>query len=271
MKQKKRRTNKLLCWLIFAALFLLVVHVLFNIHPKNKWFSAVWSAGDFITFVGTVALGYVSYSQTEKSEKMARDANKISDRLTKIQLREYEPLLAFDKFLVSDKYAIETESNALKSGKIHTLALKIEGVEKPQLGYSVVLYDGNVNTKAYSRIYFFFFEYKGKFPINDLSLLKIVFYWNGGKNSYDIDSSDFHISVVDGNKVVLCVNFESNESFMKNGEMKSKIVLSTRVKFMFLMKTRAGNIKQTIRIEKLYLKYDNTEQPISWHYSNNHV
>ncbi|MGB4658920.1 MAG: hypothetical protein WBI07_07065 [Mobilitalea sp.] len=56
-----------------AIVFLIVVQILFNVKAPCKIFDAVWSAGDLLTFVGTITLGILAYWQNEK----LRDQNNL--------------------------------------------------------------------------------------------------------------------------------------------------------------------------------------------------
>lgn len=70
-------------WLFLCFALLLITHVLFRIPAPFPWLEHVWEAGDFITFVGTIVLGYVAYWQTNT-------ANETSDRLLLIEETRYK-------------------------------------------------------------------------------------------------------------------------------------------------------------------------------------
>ena len=70
-------------WLILCAALLIITHVLFKTPAPIRWLESVWGAGDLITFVGTIVLGYVAYRQTNK-------ANETSDRLLSIEEMRYK-------------------------------------------------------------------------------------------------------------------------------------------------------------------------------------
>ncbi len=81
-------------WLFLCTALLITVHILFTISAPFPWLEHVWGAGDLITFVGTIVLGYVAYWQTN-------NANETSDRLLKIEEVRYKlELRPF--FMVSD-------------------------------------------------------------------------------------------------------------------------------------------------------------------------
>ena len=70
-------------WLFLCALLLIIVHTLFRTPAPYPWLEHVWGAGDFITFVGTMVLGYVAYWQTN-------NANETNDRLLKLEEARYK-------------------------------------------------------------------------------------------------------------------------------------------------------------------------------------
>lgn len=101
----KKMLNKWWIWLIASVVFLLVVQILFSIPAPCKWLDAVWEAGDLISFVGTMVLGYVAISQTER-------ANKMSERLMDIENNRYK--LDIRPFVIlTDWKAYELESEQL--------------------------------------------------------------------------------------------------------------------------------------------------------------
>lgn len=79
----KKMLNKWWIWLIASVVFLLIVQILYSTPAPFKWLIAVWNAGDLISFVGTMVLGYVAISQTEW-------ANKISERLLDLENNKYK-------------------------------------------------------------------------------------------------------------------------------------------------------------------------------------
>lgn len=70
-------------WLILSGSHLIIVHVLFMIPAPFFWLEHVWEAGDLLTFVGTIVLGFVAYWQTNK-------ANETEDRLLRIEENRYK-------------------------------------------------------------------------------------------------------------------------------------------------------------------------------------
>ena len=100
-----KKINKWWAWLIASVVFLIVIQVLFSIPAPCKWLEAVWEAGDLISFVGTIVLGYVAVSQTQR-------ANKMSERLMDIENNRYM-LEVRPFFMVIDWKAYELNSDRL--------------------------------------------------------------------------------------------------------------------------------------------------------------
>ena len=90
---KKEWKKEALLWGGITVVFLFFVHCAFKYHPHNGFFSSVWEAGDFITFMGTIVLGFVAYSQTKSATKMAEQADSLNKEFLRIQEREYIPVL----------------------------------------------------------------------------------------------------------------------------------------------------------------------------------
>ena len=77
-------------WVIATIIFLLVVQVVYTIPAPCKWLDAVWGAGDFISLVGTLVLGFISMKQTKIANQMAEKANEMSRRLMNIEDERYK-------------------------------------------------------------------------------------------------------------------------------------------------------------------------------------
>ena len=75
----RKITIKWWFWIIATVLFLTVVQILFRIEAPCEWLDAVWEAGDLISLVGTLVLGYVAMLQTKRANDMADDANKTDN------------------------------------------------------------------------------------------------------------------------------------------------------------------------------------------------
>lgn len=97
--------NKWWVWLIGCIIFLSIVQILFSIPAPCKFLEAVWSAGDFITFVGTVVLGCVAVSQTQRANEMSEKLMDIENNRYKLEIRPF--------VMVTDYKAYELYNNQL--------------------------------------------------------------------------------------------------------------------------------------------------------------
>ena len=79
----KKHASKWWFWFLCAVLFLIVIQILFSIPAPCKWLEAVWNAGDFISFTGTMVLGFVAIWQTQR-------ANGMSERLMELEHNRYK-------------------------------------------------------------------------------------------------------------------------------------------------------------------------------------
>jgi len=85
-----KRIHNLKSWLIGIIIFLIAIHFLFSVQAPFKWLEAVWNAGDFISFIGTLALGYIAVKQADEANKGAEAANNISNRLMDLEFERYK-------------------------------------------------------------------------------------------------------------------------------------------------------------------------------------
>lgn len=70
------KKSQLILWICIIIIVLFGVQILFSIPAPCKGLEAVWEAGDFIFFVGTISLGLVTVYQTKKANEIIIDLNK---------------------------------------------------------------------------------------------------------------------------------------------------------------------------------------------------
>lgn len=80
-------------WVILSVVFLLLIHVAFSIDAPTKFLEAKWSAGELISFAGTMVLGAVAIGQTQKSNRIAERAMRVSERLMERELADTLPMI----------------------------------------------------------------------------------------------------------------------------------------------------------------------------------
>ena len=110
IEQNKGKTI-LICVLLIVAP-IICTHVLFKWKSGEYWIEAEWSSGDVLgyfgnvlSFIGTIGLGYVAISQTEK-------ANKITEELLKIEKERLKPYL---EILTTELYKIYLGNDMYKA------------------------------------------------------------------------------------------------------------------------------------------------------------
>jgi hypothetical protein len=92
-----------------AICFLIATHVLYRIPAPCYWLETDWEAGDLLTFVGTIVLGYVAYWQNKLANEQADKANETSDRLLRIGEDRYK--LELRPFIMVDDYSAYIKNN----------------------------------------------------------------------------------------------------------------------------------------------------------------
>lgn len=102
----KKMQNKWWVWVISSISFLLIVHILFSIPAPCKWLEAVWEAGDFISFVGTMVLGCVAYHQAEQANKMSEKLMDIENNRYKLDIRPFVMLTGWKAYELEIKKLI---------------------------------------------------------------------------------------------------------------------------------------------------------------------
>lgn len=82
--------------LLLVFLPIIVIHILFKIKTDVYWIQAEWEAGeilgyfgDVLSFIGTLVLGYIAISQTEK-------ANTLNEELLNIEKDKIKPCVDID-------------------------------------------------------------------------------------------------------------------------------------------------------------------------------
>ena len=77
----------LVAFLILSILFLLLVHVLFSIYTTHNWLQAKWTAGELLTYVGTVSLGILSLWQNKQLQAI-NEKQRRQNEVREIQMRQ---------------------------------------------------------------------------------------------------------------------------------------------------------------------------------------
>ncbi len=92
------KSKKSIILIIASVATVIIIHFIFNLHPHNEWWVAKWGAGDLLTYLGTMALGWLAIMQNEElkksneeSEKQLKDINEKANEINVIsKIIEYE-------------------------------------------------------------------------------------------------------------------------------------------------------------------------------------
>lgn len=247
----KKITVKWWFWIIATALFLSVVQILFRFEAPCKWLDAVWEAGDLISLVGTLVLGYVAILQTKRANDMADDANKTSRKLIELQEAEYTPVITIKNFAGVTKHGLHDVSEKVQSEMfIHEMRCTDGEV---LVGYSISLLDPDciLTDKAYCRDYEIHLNYSGRFVVESFCVKEIHFVGNDFEKSFTIKNyADMSLSCDEDFTLFLFLC--SNEDFLEENTMAHKYLTASCVIFDMEMKSITGKIyKETVKIKKL--------------------
>lgn len=125
-------------WLIGTVIFLVAIQVLFTIPAPCKWLDAVWEAGDLISLVGTLILGYIAVKQTGEANERAEDANKISQRLMDLEFERYK-LESRPFVMVADWKAETLQVHQIYNPEKLYIQIDTYNDQEPILGFSLFL------------------------------------------------------------------------------------------------------------------------------------
>lgn len=110
IEEHKKETILLIVAIIFLPI--LVIHILYKIKPGCYLIQSEWGPGDVLgyfgdvlSFLGTVVLGYVAITQTER-------ANALSKDLLELEWKTRQPCLYVDG---NEHYKLYTEEDEIKS------------------------------------------------------------------------------------------------------------------------------------------------------------
>lgn len=218
-------------WLIIVFLFLLITHLLFKMPAPYSWMEAVWSAGDFVSFCGTVFLGYITIRQTKYANDMATEANKVSEKLIEFQQREYYPVISITNFsscsLEKNKMKIIDDS----SNKFGVMQFQLEN--SVQVSYTLSLYTEEFSREidVYTRGYELHFKYNGKFVLKCFKIKSISFFGQDFNKIFEIlNNEDMRISLNDNEEVKIIIYLNSNESFEELESFAHNYVVCRNIK-----------------------------------------
>lgn len=273
MKWLKNQFDKLWFWVVVTAVFLIIVQVLFRIEAPCKWLDAVWKAGDLISLVGTLVLGYVAVLQTQRANDMADDANTTSRKLIELQKAEYTPVVTIKEFAGITKHSLDHAQSAPRS-EIFVHEMRCSDGEV-LVGYSISLVDQNcdISKCTYCRDYEIHLNYSGHFVVESFQVKEIRFSGNDFERVFKIGNT-MEMSLGDGENFTLFLFLVSNEDFMQEDTIAHQYLSAQYIIFEVELKSISGAVyKETIKIRKLLvtdpspeLNYKNAEMLVSASY-----
>lgn len=88
----------IIMFIVAAIIFLMIVQILFKIPAPYDWLEAEWSAGDFVTFCGTIVLGAVACMQTQKANKMSQKLMQIEENRDRLEISPFAMVIKWKMF-----------------------------------------------------------------------------------------------------------------------------------------------------------------------------
>ena len=225
---------------IFVCIFLpiLVTHILFKIHSNCYWIEAEWKAGellgyfgDVLSFVGTIVLGIVAVSQTQK-------ANNMNKELLMIEKNRIKPCMDISSQIYKIYLAENINEKISKIDRNNVMIMDLMYTKNPQTGITVesVLIELNVFNSGGSDI-------RRIFVKNPYFYLSVIDPFNCESEKLVLMSGNTGLKVGENRKLYIHVTREvdsDKEIFNRWYEEHSK-KLMPHMEFEFTLETIEGN------------------------------
>lgn len=131
----KRESNSWRGWAFSSVAFLIITQVLFSIPAPIRFFDAAWEAGDIITFVGTIVLGFVAWRQNARLLKVEEDtyvnSNGCIALIKSIEIRD-SPVEGCEKQILVPPKMLEPQGN-LEKGTCDIILVVSLSVDAPNV------------------------------------------------------------------------------------------------------------------------------------------
>lgn len=251
MKWMKQQYVKWWFWVGVTVVFLVIVQILFRIEAPCKWLDAVWEAGDLISLVGTLVLGYVAVLQTQRANDMAADANETSRKLIELQKAEYMPVVTIKDFAGITKHTL-SHVNMMACSEIIIYEMRDSDGEA-LVGYSISLIDEecDLTKDLHCRDYEIHLNYSGHFVVESFEIKEIRFVGKEFEKKFQVKNT-MEMSLAEGEKFDLFLFLFSNEDFMQVNTTAHKYTVASHIVFEIEMKSISGELfRETIKIRKL--------------------
>ena len=214
---KRKWYSKWGIWLIVSVTFLAFIQTIFHVPAPCKWLEHVWEAGDIISFVGTMVLGYIAIYQTANANEMAKEANRIAKQASKtsqdliqLQKMEYYPVVRVTKFLGICDYKLKGEGVFNTSLAMAELKTKDDEIVVEYLACLLVPGATGKNT-AFQRFYEIHFKYNSKAIVHKVVICSVEFVGVNFYQRFNLES-EMELSLYDEDefKIFLCVAGDSD-------------------------------------------------------------
>ena len=250
--------NKFWKWCVFMGVCLIVIHILFTISAPFEWLEATWTSGELITFIGTMTLGYISYSQTKKSYE-------ISKSLIELQEDEYTPTLAVSDFIGVSKLKMKNIKDDISKVVVGEYQMN-DGSIVCGLMICVNIDESNMENERNTYSYEIVLKNVGKQLINDITIYSMEY--DNGITSENINiEKDLNISLEADNDVHLIINLVGNKDFISDERYYLKYIHVPKLKLNFEITTFNKRYYETICITKHYIKNNNQEVMVAKSYT----
>lgn len=256
----KRLFTKWWFWIVVTVIFLSIVQILFRIEAPCKWLDAVWEAGDLISLVGTLVLGYIAVLQTQRANDMAAEAANTSNQLIALQKAEYTPVVTIRDFTGITKHTIgHGKPNTNSEVLVHVMRCT-DGDTLAGYSVSLVDQDCDVAKPTYCRNYEIHLSYSGHFVVQSFQVKEIRFSGNDFERVFEIENN-MEMSLGNGQNFDLFLFLICNDDFEKRETVAYQYIDACTVSMEIEMTSVTGEVfAETIKIRKILV--DNPSQEI---------
>ena len=75
----RNNTRKIIIGIVLLSIVAAIcIHVAFIPQSDNPWIYAKWTAGELLTYIGTISLGVIAIWQNGKMEQINQDSNEMN-------------------------------------------------------------------------------------------------------------------------------------------------------------------------------------------------
>lgn len=185
---KMHRLAALLICIFVFAFPLLIVHILFRAYSSIPWFEAKWSAGDVLAYIagfeallGTVILGLITVTQSEKANEVNERLARENNHLQKISIQPLLPLLKV-KSLEIENAAFERQTSPSNKSCVYISASVTQKKYQPHI--KVFIMQSSSPSHQYRKIVNLTLENISSTPISQIAVDYVGFCGFNYKNQH---------------------------------------------------------------------------------------